>query len=344
MSTIVLPPEWAPQCAVLLTWPHEQTDWADRLEEVDRTFLEIAIAVCKYQNLVINCQSFPRLEAIADALHENGVPPEKVALFCAPSNDTWSRDHGPITIYDNEEPVLLDFHFNAWGGKFDSEKDDQITATLYELGAFDGAALRHIPYILEGGSIETDGRGTLLTTSACLLTPTRNPDATKEKVEAVMAEHLGVKRTLWLDHGYLAGDDTDSHIDTLARFCDERTICYVQCLDTEDEHYAELSAMEKQLQSFVDADGAPYKLVPLPMASAAYDEDGQRLPATYANFLIINEAVLVPVYGVPEDQAALDAIQSCFPDRNIEAIDCRSLIEQHGSLHCVTMQLPEGVI
>ncbi|OZG73690.1 agmatine deiminase [Hahella sp. CCB-MM4] len=344
MSNIVLPAEWAPQCAVLLTWPHEQTDWAENLPQVETTFLEIAKAVCKYQNLIISCQSFDRLEKIADALHAAGIPPEKVGLYCVPSNDSWCRDHGPITVYDGHTPVLLDFRFNAWGGKFDYEKDDQITTSLLELGAFDGAAIRHIPYILEGGSIESDGQGTVMTTSECVLTATRNPDATKESVEASFKEYFGASRVLWLDHGYLAGDDTDSHIDTLARFCDEETICYVQCNDPSDEHYDALKKMEGQLQAARKADGSPYKLIPLPMADACFDDEGHRLPATYANFLIINGAVLAPVYGVPQDQEAISQLKFCFPDRTIEAIDCRSLIEQHGSLHCVTMQLPDGVI
>ena len=344
MSNIVLPAEWALQSAVLLTWPHEQTDWADMLDEVDATFLEIAKAVCKYQNLVISCQSFERLESIADALHAAGVEADKVGLYCVPSNDSWCRDHGPITVYDGNQPIVLDFRFNAWGGKFDYEKDDQITTSLLELGAFEGAAIRHVPYILEGGSIESDGLGTIMTTSECVLTSTRNPDATKESVEKSFHEYFGSSRILWLDHGYLAGDDTDSHIDTLARFCDPETICYVQCTDQLDEHFEALSKMEEQLQQAKTINGQPYQLIPLPMPSPCFDEEGQRLPATYANFLIINKAVLVPVYDVPEDSLALEQLAKCFPDRTIEAINCRSLIEQHGSLHCVTMQLPDGVI
>ncbi len=344
MSNIVLPAEWAPQSAVLLTWPHEQTDWAELLDEVDATFLEIAKAVCKYQHLVISCQSFERLESIADALHSAGVEADKVGLYCVPSNDSWCRDHGPITVYDGNQPVLLDFHFNAWGGKFDYEKDDQITTSLLELGAFEGAAIRHVPYILEGGSVESDGLGTIMTTSECVLTSTRNPDATKESVEKSFREYFGAERVLWLDHGYLAGDDTDSHIDTLARFCDPTTICYVQCTNSSDEHFEALSKMEAQLKEATTTEGLPYNLIPLPMPTACYDNDGLRLPATYANFLIINDAVLVPVYDLPEDEPALKQLAKCFPGRAIEAIHCRSLIEQHGSLHCVTMQLPDGVI
>lgn len=339
-----LPAEWEPQCAVMLTWPHVQTDWAENLPAVEQTFLAIAEAVCRRESLIISCQSFDQLESIADHLSARDIPPERVRLFCVPSNDSWCRDHGPITVLENGETVLLDFKFNAWGGKFAFEKDDMISRTLDELDAFDGAPIRHVEFILEGGSIESDGQGTLLTTSACLLTPTRNPGVTRESVEARLRELLGAERVLWLDHGYLAGDDTDSHIDTLARFCDPGTIAYVQCTDPSDEHFIELQAMEAELQALRQRDGRPYRLAPLPMPTACHDADGHRLPATYANFLIINDAVLVPTYGVPEDATALNIFRSLFPDRSIEGIDCRCLIEQHGSLHCVTMQLPSGVI
>ncbi|MBK8972976.1 MAG: agmatine deiminase family protein [Hahellaceae bacterium] len=338
-----LPAEWEPQCAVMLTWPHAQTDWADQLDETEETFFAIAEAICRYQSLLISCQSFEQLEGIADRLSEKGIPPERVRLFCVPSNDSWCRDHGPITIYENDHPVLLDFKFNAWGGKFAHEKDDMITRILDELDAFDGAPIRHIDTILEGGSIESDGKGTILTTSTCVLTPTRNAGATRASVENLFRETLGADRVLWLDEGYLAGDDTDSHIDTLARLCDEKTICYVACEDSSDEHFPALKAMKAQLEAMTQRDGSPYRLVPLPMASACISEDGHRLPATYANFLIINGAVLLPVYEVAEDEEAIRVMQTLFPDRTIEPINCRSLIEQHGSLHCVTMQLPAGV-
>lgn len=339
-----LPAEWEPQSAVMLTWPHTQTDWAEDLEEVEETFFEIALAVCQYQQLIISCQSFEQLEQIANRLAANDIPPENVRLFCVPSNDSWCRDHGPLTILENEEAVLLDFKFNAWGGKFDFEKDNVITRTLDELDAFDGAPIRHVDYILEGGGIESDGAGTLLTTSTCLLTPTRNAGSTRESVEGQLRKSFGAERVLWLDHGYLAGDDTDSHIDTLARFCDPATICYVACEDPEDEHYESLAAMRGQLEAMVQADGSAYRLVALPMPTAQFGPEGERLPATYANFLIINDAVLVPTYDCPEDEKALRILAELFPDRTLEAIDCRSLIRQHGSLHCVTMQLPAGVL
>ena len=203
----------------------------------------------------------------------------------------------------------------------------------------------HLDFVLEGGSIESDGKGTILTTSKCLLAPHRNQPLTKEQIEARLLEALHAERILWLDYGYLAGDDTDSHIDTLARFCPDDTIAYVQCLDKEDEHYAELSKMEAQLQSFRTTNGKPYRLIPLPMAKAIYDEDGNRLPATYANFLITNGAVLMPTYGdASTDLKAKERLQEAFPHHDIIGIDCQTLIIQHGSLHCCTMQFPREAL
>ena len=269
---------------------------------------------------------------------------ENVLLHVAPSNDTWVRDHGPITVLKDGEPCLLDFTFNGWGNKFEAALDNQLTQHLHNLKSFNNTRLNTIDLVLEGGSIEVDGEGTLLTTRRCLMAPTRNPNLSQQQIEMTLGNLLGVDRFLWLDHGYLAGDDTDSHIDTLARFCDARTITYVTCDDHEDEHYTELKAMENELKAFRTRDGQPYTLVPLPWPQAKYDDDGHRLPATYANFLIINEVVLVPTYADWADKAALVQIKKCFPQREVIGVSCQPLILQHGSLHCVTMQLPAGVL
>ncbi|MFL6647021.1 MAG: agmatine/peptidylarginine deiminase, partial [Sulfurifustaceae bacterium] len=240
-------------------------------------------------------------------------------------------------------PLLLDFQFNGWGGKYAHDLDNLITRRLHEGDAFGSTSLETIDLILEGGAVEVDGSGTLLTTSRCLLAPTRNPRLAREAIEQELRDWLGLNRILWLEHGALEGDDTDSHIDTLARFCDARTIAYVTCDDPSDTHYRELKAMEAELKAFRAADGSPYRLVPLPWPRAQYDED-RRLPATYANFLIINGAVLVPTYRDPADAVALRRLGECFPGREIVGIDCLPAIAQNGSLHCLTMQLPEGVL
>lgn len=335
-----LPAEWEPQAGVQLTWPHAASDWAPILERVEACFCEIAAAISRHETVVVAC---PDPDHVRNVLEARGITRERVKIYEASTNDTWARDHGPVTIYENGAPVLCDFIFNGWGNKFPSALDNALTAKLHEQRAYGKAPLRAIDFVLEGGSIESDGAGTILTTSKCLLAPTRNSGKSRAHIEGMLRDALGARRVLWLEHGYIAGDDTDSHIDTLARFCSADTIAYVFCQDETDEHYAELIRMEEELRAFRTAAGQSYRLVPLPFPLASYDECGGRMPATYANFLIMNSAVLVPTYGAPQDDEALNIIQSCFPDRDVIGIDCSSLIIQHGSLHCVTMQFPEGV-
>jgi agmatine deiminase len=328
----------------MLTWPHAQSDWAPILHEVEPVFTAIAVAIARYETVLIACHDESVRARVARQLRAAGVPDARVCLHVAPANDTWARDHGPITVLCRSEPTLLDFEFNGWGGKYAYELDNLITRQLHTQGAFGDAPLETVQLILEGGSIEVDGQGTLLTTVRCLLAPTRNPGRARAQIEMQLANQFGLTRFLWLEHGYLAGDDTDSHIDTLARLCDPDTIAYVACDDPADEHYAELQAMQKELQAFRTASGQPYRLVALPWPRARFDDDGARMPATYANFLIINDAVLVPTYDDPADDTALARVRSCFPGREVIGIDCLPLIYQHGSLHCVTMQIPAGVM
>jgi len=312
--------------------------------QVEPVFVEIARQISLREKVLISCYDRAHGDHIRGTLASGGADMKQIILHVVPSNDTWARDHGPLTVLCSQEPLLLDFGFNGWGGKYGADLDNQLTRRLYALDAFNETPLQSINLILEGGAVEVDGSGNLLTTARCLLAPTRNPGLSQTELEARLKELLGLNRVLWLHHGYLAGDDTDSHIDTLARFCDNRTIAYVQCTDPKDEHYAELLAMENELKAMQAADGQPYRLVPLPWSGAKFDEDGNRLPATYANFLIINNAVLVPTYQDPADALALARLQECFPEREVVAIDCLPLIYQFGSLHCVTMQLPHGVL
>ena len=328
----------------MLTWPHAFGDWSARLAQVEPVFVAIARAIAQREKLVVVCYDEKHRAHIAQQLRAGEVDLAQVVLRIAPSNDTWARDHGPITVRCENEPVLLDFGFNGWGGKYGHALDNVITRRLYDSDTFGDTPLQTVDLVLEGGSIEVDGSGTLLTTRRCLLAPTRNPMLTQETLEQRLQELLGLNRILWLQHGYLAGDDTDSHIDTLARYCDAKTIAYVACDDPSDEHYAELTAMEAELKSLRAADGGPYRLVPLPWPRPVYSQDGNRLPATYANFLIINDAVLAPTYRDPADAPALAQLRQCFPDREVIGIDCRPIIEQYGSLHCLTMQLPAGVL
>ncbi len=311
------------------------------LDEVEACFVAIAREIAARELLLIVTPERERVEArIADEVNM-----EHVRWAECPTNDKWAREHGGIKILRDGKPVICDFAFNGWGLKFAACYDNLITSHCYRAGLFDAAYANKLNFIIEGGSIESDGRGTLLVTSECLLSPNRNGEWSRAQIEAYLSETLGLQRVLWLDYGYLAGDDTDSHIDTLDRFAPGDTIIYVQCTDPTDEHYEALRRMEEQLRTFTTLEGAPYRLLPLPMADAVYDENGERLPATYANFLIMNDAVLYPTYCQPSnDLAAAQVLQPAFPDREIVGIDCSPLIRQHGSLHCVTMQYPKDVL
>jgi agmatine deiminase len=336
-----LPAEWEPQDGVLLAWPHEKTDWEPVLPLVEPVFARIAAEISRCQHVLIVAQDRKRIE---NQLGQRGADLCRITILEMPTNDTWSRDFGPISVLEDHRPVLLDYVFNGWGNKFSAHLDNRINGLLQTAGCFGGTPLRSLDLVLEGGSIESDGAGTLLTTAQCLLNPNRNPHLNRHGLENLLREQLGASHFLWLNHGWLAGDDTDSHIDTLARLAPGDTILYVACDDPADEHYLELSQMQEELRSFRTAAGRPFRLLPLPLPKARYDQAGERLPATYANFLVINEAVLVPVYGESQDVRALETIGAAFPGRAIIGIDCSPLILQHGSLHCVTMQLTRGVL
>ena len=339
----ILPAEWTSQSAVLLSWPHSNTDWHSMLAAVEKTYGEICCAISQFQDVVIICQHQKMHQSLQQKFsskeHSN-----RIHFIVADYNDTWIRDYGPITLLSPNSPILLDFQFNGWGNKFKSTLDNQVSKTLKRKGFFGQVALRTETLVLEGGSIESDGEGTLLTTEHCLLSPQRNPHLNKKEIEAELIRCLAIERVLWLKEGNLEGDDTDSHIDTLVRFCSPSVICYVSCDDPNDTHYKALKTMETQLKTFRTRDGKNYTLLPLPWPSAKYNAAGERLPASYANFLIINDAVLLPTYNDNNDERAIDVLSKAFPERKIIPINCLSLIEQFGSLHCITMQLPKGVI
>lgn len=336
-----LPAEWEIQDGVLMAWPHEGTDWSYMLDDVRPVFADIIRQITRFERVLLTA---PDAASATDYLSRAGVEMTNVTVCEIPNNDTWARDFGPVTVIFNNRPTMLDFGFNGWGLKFPAFHDNLISKRLKQLGML-LPNLNTIGLIMEGGSIESDGLGTILTTAECLLSPNRNPQLDKSEVEQALGSLVGAKRVLWLNHGYLAGDDTDSHIDTLARICPNNTIIYQACDNPLDEHFEALKLMEKELQAFTAPDGSSYHLIPLPWPKARFDEQAHRLPATYANFLIINGAVLVPTYRDSEhDNAALELIAPAFPGREIIGVDCLPLLEQHGSLHCVTMQLPQGVL
>lgn len=336
-----MPAEWEPSGAVLIAWPHDGTDWAYMLDDVTRCYCDIARAIAQSGSLLV--VAAPDIAVPKKYLKD--IDGSRIIFCQVATNDTWARDFGPITVDDNGSTALADFCFNGWGLKFAACHDNLITSKLSKAKLFNAPLHNHLGFVLEGGSIESDGKGTLLTTAECLLSPNRNGDLSQAQIEDYLRQALGAKRVLWLRHGSLEGDDTDSHIDTLARMCPGDTILYVKCGNPSDTHYNELALMEEELKALRTAEGNPYNLVALPLPDPVYDENGERLPATYANFLITGNSILLPVYNQPaNDLLASQIMQIVFPEREIVTVDCTPLIRQHGSLHCVTMQLPKHIL
>lgn len=333
------PAEWESQDYVMLTWPSlEDNAWdASQQADVHTCFTEIANTVLQYQNLLIVCNDEEHYQYIQERLE---ISKFKVTFFQCDTDDVWARDHGPITVFNNDQSIWNDFTFDGWGKKFDANNDNLITPQLQQ-ALFENVKPISFKNVLEGGALETDGQGTLLTTASCVLDKVRNPDVTEDKFRQLALNALGCDRVFILEHGHLQGDDTDGHIDTLARFSDAETIVFQSCFDKNDVHFASLQKMEAELKELRTQDNRPYRLSPLPLPEATFNKDGDRLPASYANFLIINEAVLYPRYNDVSDDEVGRLLQTTFPDRNIHGIDCSVLVEQYGSLHCVTMQLPK---
>ncbi|WP_415407265.1 agmatine deiminase family protein [Sulfurovum sp. CS9] len=334
---IKMPAEWEKQRTVLMSFPHEETDWHNTDNEADleaslSPFIRIAQAIAYAQPVYIICKDKNNISSMFCSTRN-------MTFIEIPTNDTWIRDYGYISIKEDDQIKLLDFTFDGWGGKFEASLDNSVNNTLHKKGYMGITPLEKVDFILEGGSIESDGEGTILSTAACLCNTNRNGGLSKQEIEEKLHTHLGAKRVLWLDHGYLAGDDTDSHIDTLARFVNKETIAYVKCNDKDDEHFEALQKMEVQLKEFKTKEGKPYKLIALPMTDAIYDKDNKRLPATYANFLITNDALIYPTYNDKNDTNTGEIFKEVFSNKEIIPINCLKLIEQGGSLHCSTMQI-----
>lgn len=343
IATYRLPAEWEEQYAVMLTWPHEDTDWKPYLDDITDTFTQLTAIIANYESVIIAARHPDRvLQRLQEHLSEAQL--NRLQIYPCESNDTWARDHGPITLVPTRQhlrPLMLDFKFNGWGEKFKWESDNAVTSSLFALNALPFEYSGNKDFVLEGGSIESDGKGTILTTSHCLLAPHRNQPMSRDEIETTLKLRLGADRVIWIENGRLTGDDTDGHIDTLVRLAPDDTLLYVSCDNPDDEHYAELKLMEEQLKTLTTQSGNHYQLIPLPLPRPIFDGE-DRLPATYANFLIINGAVVVPTYQQPDNDArAKTAIARAFPHRNIVGIDACTVIRQHGSIHCLTMQLPQ---
>ena len=361
---IRLKAEWEKQRAILLSFPHANSDWASHIDEARACFVEIIKVITQFEKVIIclDAQDLQGFEFLRNEFARDFAKStiENFHTFCFSSlklsetitivfvrtNDTWARDFGVITL-SSQSPqnppknILLNFCFNGWGLKYSANFDNQINANLKKMKILKDT-MRTIDFVLEGGSIDTDGAGTLLTTSACLLEPNRNPSLSKSQIQSKLKKTLGISRVLWVDFGYLRGDDTDSHIDMLARFVDRQTIAYVGCDDINDEHYEELAKMQAQLKSFRQKNGKPYKLIRLPFVSAIYESNDtgkERLPASYANFLFVNGGLLVPTYDDKNDKKAIEILSNALPHLRVVGVNARTLIKWHGSLHCITMQL-----
>ncbi len=334
--TKTLPPEWAAQEAVLLAWPQADSDWSPWLQAIETCYVAMAQAIAPHQRVIILCQ---------DGLHQQHIQSQlpssdAISLYPVPYSDTWIRDYGPITVLDDKQIHHWDFQFNAWGNKYHNQHDNQVNAQLAQQGILKN--LSPVDFILEGGAIETNGQGDLLMTRSC--TFERNPNIQERSFAEAMQTHFQIKKIHCLDLPLLDWDDTDGHIDTLARFAGPNEIVYLRSEDAQDPYYSVLVDLEKQLQSLRNQQGKAFHLTPLPMTAARHNKDGQRLPTSYANFLIINDAVLAPTYHDEADEEALNVLAQSFPKRTIIAIDASVLVEQFGSIHCATMQIPKEPI
>lgn len=342
LTKTILPAEWSQQDAILLSWPHQSMDWQAILEEVQPAFDEMAYYICLGQKLIIIAYDDEHKKTIAQRLNNKGVNLESVSWLIHANNDTWCRDFGPITVIKDGRTIALDFEFNGWGDKYAHDADN-LTSSRLKANKLINCPLEPQTIILEGGSIDSDGEGTLLTTTTCLLSPQRNPSLNRQQIEDKLSELLGCEHLIWISHGYLEGDDTDSHIDNLARFCSADTIAYAACDDENDAHYQSLKKMEDELRQLKTKNGHAYQLIALNIPQAIYDE-GRRVPASYVNFLITNDYVLMPGYNDEQDKISMDKLQRVFTDRKVICIDSSSVIKQSGSLHCLTMQLPQHTI
>ncbi|UZR95984.1 agmatine deiminase family protein [Chondrinema litorale] len=334
-----LPAEWEEQDAVQISWPHSKEIWEDDHEEVVNLFVSISKVMISYTKLIIICLEQSEVEK-----YFNKDEKLNIYFFEIPSNDIWNRDHGLLTVYENDKPILLNFIFNGWGQKFASNFDNQINPELINKGLFKKEIdYRNIPFVFEGGSIDSDGKGYALTTSSCIFSKNRNEFVPKEELINNIKQSLGLEKLTVLNHGFLAGDDTDSHVDMLARFVKKDTIFYAACSDQNDEHFTELQLLKQELETLRDAEGKAYNLIPLEIGKV-FNDDGKRLPASYVNFLIINNAVLVPQYNVPQDAEAIEKFKTIYTERDVVGVDCSLLIKQGGSLHCATMNFYKGTL
>ena len=335
-----MPAEWEPHAATWLAWPHNLETWPGKFAPIPVIYVEMVRALCRYEQVnlcVNNAETGAHIRQLLRRVH---VDLSRVTLYDIPTNDTWARDHGPIFVTrmhnGHTELAVTDWLFNSWGEKYGPWDLDDVVPQ--RIAARFGLPLFEPGIVLEGGSIDVNGCGALLTTEACLLNPNRNPSLTRAEIQDYLRAYLGVSTILWLGDG-IEGDDTDGHVDDLARFVNPTTVVCVVADDPADTNYAVLQDNLSRLRRMTDQDGRPLHVVPLPMP-APVEHDGNRLPASYANFYIANGVVLVPTYACSNDQQALTILQELFPTRQIVGIRCTDLVWGLGAIHCVTQQQP----
>jgi len=338
-----MPPEWAKHSSTWLSWPHKLESWPGKFEPVPAVFAELAWQLSRSEAVNINVLDDAMEMQARELLRvkdPEGRYTSRITYHSISTNDAWCRDHGPNYVFREQDgkrdKVILDWDYNAWGGKYEPyDDDDAVPARVAEAQGLP----RIVPgMVLEGGAIDVNGEGLLLTTEACLLNPNRNPGLSRQEIEERLGYYLGIRKVLWLGDG-IVGDDTDGHVDDMTRFVGSSTVVTVVEDDPEDENYEILQDNLRRLESFTDLEGRPLEIVRLPMPEPVF-YDGERLPASYANFYIANTAVLVPTYRCSRDQQAIEVLQKCFPGREVVGIDCSDLIWGLGAIHCVTHEEP----
>lgn len=335
-----MPAEWARHRGTWLSWPHKEASWPGKFEPVPGIFAELVRHLGPREEVHINVAGPEQEAAVRELVRHPDVPQGNLFFHDNPTNDAWCRDHGPIFVQHAEpggrKEAIVDWGYNAWGNKYPPYDLDDVVPT--RIGAELGITVFHPGIVMEGGSIDVNGRGTLLTTEACLLNPNRNPTLSRNEIETKLREYLGVSNILWLGDG-IVGDDTDGHVDDLSRFVDDRTVVTVVEEDPADDNYEPLMENLKRLRSMKDQDGRPLRVIALPMPDPVYHE-GHRLPASYANFYFANDVLLLPTYRSPRDDVARIALQNLLPNREVIGIDCTDLVWGLGALHCVSQQWP----
>jgi agmatine deiminase len=330
-----MPAEWTLHVATWMAWPCGDDLWMGELEPVRREFADLVRAVASFEPVELLVR-----DAAAEADAATRLSGANVRLHRVSYDDVWLRDSGPIFVAREGRVRLVNWEFNGWGGKYDAAIDNEVPRQVARIL---GTTAVDTGVVMEGGSVDVNGAGCVLTTRQCLLSPMRNPSLSEAEIEAALAAYLGTPRVLWLDTG-LEGDHTDGHIDTITRFTDAQTIVTVTCEDRGDANYDATALNLERLRAFSDANGQPFRIVELPLPRMRAEFGGDRLPLTYANFYVVNGAVIVPLYGDANDARALDILGPLFPGREVLGVMARHLITGGGAFHCVTQQQPAGVV